>query len=79
MSSGYKCKRCGVISERREHVCQPREVEYRAEFCSFKEDNFDMMCDSIAENMNFQCDICGRPTEKPNMVCSPTPIRRSLS
>lgn len=75
MSFGYKCGTCGVIAEKREHVCRPLEVERQVESCSFEAEDFDKICDSMAENLNFQCNTCGRPSEKPDMLCSPKPIR----
>jgi hypothetical protein len=75
MISAYKCGKCGVISDQKDHICQPQEVESRAEFCGSGPEHISQMCEPMAENLRFQCFTCGRPSEHPNLVCSPTPIR----
>lgn len=75
MNSAYKCGKCGVVSVEENHVCQPEEVVSRGEFCGSGPEHVSQMCDSMSDRLNFQCNSCGRPTDHPNLVCSPIRIR----
>jgi len=70
MSELYECQTCGVISQERGHVCSPKSVESRADFCGTTPEDA-QMCDSMKESPHYHCDNCGRPAEKASMVCSP--------
>jgi hypothetical protein len=67
----YECQTCGIISEDRSHVCSPKSLESRVDFCGTILENAKEMCDSMKESRPYHCDNCGRPAEKASMVCSP--------
>ena len=74
MAATYKCGTCGVISDESEHLCQA-EATSRAEFCGTGPEGIGKICAEMDRNLAYQCFTCGRPTDKPDMVCNPTPIR----
>jgi DNA-directed RNA polymerase subunit RPC12/RpoP len=75
MSAAYKCGTCGVISDENSHLCRPEELAGRAEFCGSGPENIGQICEQMDQKLEYQCFTCGRPTDKPDLVCNPTPIR----
>ncbi|BCR06193.1 hypothetical protein DESUT3_32620 [Desulfuromonas versatilis] len=71
----YKCSSCGVISDERDHLCKPEKNASRADYCGSGPEKISQMCDQMDQNLKYQCFTCGRPTDKPDLVCNPTPIR----
>lgn len=75
MSSVYKCGTCGVISNQQDHLCQPGEMASSDDFCGSGPENISQLCDSMSENLRYQCYNCGRPSENPNLLCQPHSVR----
>ncbi len=66
----YECSRCGVVTETREQVCQPRRVSDKQEYCGTAPER-GTLCEDIAEQLPVVCAACGRPAEQPELVCEP--------
>jgi len=75
MFSNYKCGKCGVVTDNKNHLCKPEPVENKSEFCGSGPDRDSQICESMAQHLSFQCSTCGRPAEKPELVCKPVSIR----
>jgi len=73
--STYKCGTCGVVSDEGGHLCAPEEVAGRSEFCGSGPEKISQICTEMDQSLEFQCFTCGRPTDKPDLVCNPTRIR----
>ncbi|MDK2848858.1 MAG: hypothetical protein PWP34_2211, partial [Desulfuromonadales bacterium] len=33
------------------------------------------ICESMAQHLSYECSACGRPADKPELVCKPVSIR----
>lgn len=75
MFSNYKCGNCGVVTDNKNHLCKPEPVENKSEFCGSGPDRDSQICESMAQHLSFQCSTCGRPADKPELVCKPVSIR----
>jgi hypothetical protein len=75
MSSIYKCGTCGVVSDERGHLCEPEKTASWAEFCSSGPEHVSQICEEIDRKLEFQYFTSGRPTDKPDLFCNPTPLR----
>lgn len=73
MTSLYECSKCGVVSETREHLCQPQEVENRDAYCGVNPDRD--ICDTMHESVSYECGICGRAAESKELLCHPHKTR----
>lgn len=74
MSPTYKCERCGVISDRQDHLCRPGKTE-NTDFCGSGPQQGSRICEPMAQHLQYQCSACGRPAEKPDLLCKPAIIR----
>jgi predicted RNA-binding Zn-ribbon protein involved in translation (DUF1610 family) len=67
MTKTYECSKCGVVSESKEHLCQPQEVAGLEEYCGTNPDRD--ICDEMHEAVSFECRICGRAAESKELLC----------
>ncbi len=75
MTKTYECGICGVISKEKSHVCNPRTLESRHDYCGQSGEKAEQMCEPMSSRLEYECTSCGRPAETPEMVCSPGKIR----
>lgn len=70
MKERYECGTCGVVAEASEHLCEPRPVESRQDYCGSASENAGM-CDTIKKTAQYECGTCGRAVERAGLVCNP--------
>lgn len=68
MTKLYECKKCGVVTDERNHLCSPRSVADMNAYCGSAGD-ISQMCDSIRLEAKYTCTTCGRTAERVGMVC----------
>jgi len=71
MTGIYECTSCGVVTTSREEICNPREISSRNEYCGEAPAGNSVMCEPMAESLEYECGSCGRPTADPALVCAP--------
>ncbi|HEX9778234.1 MAG TPA: hypothetical protein VGA63_08820 [Geopsychrobacteraceae bacterium] len=74
MADTYECATCGVISEGTEHLCKPRILEGKHDYCGSGAEKVSQMCETMSGSLEYECASCGRPAENPDLVCQPTRI-----
>lgn len=67
MTKVYECSKCGVVSETEEHLCAPKTVEKREDYCGTNPVRD--ICDEMHEAVSFECRICGRAAESKELLC----------
>jgi len=70
MKKVYECDACGVVTEVREQVCDPREVEDKNSYCSAAPETGEM-CSDMKGHLAYVCGSCGRPAEQAELLCNP--------
>lgn len=70
----FKCDRCGVISDEADHLCRPRQLAGPLDYCGQPVEEGGSVCVSMSKTLVYECGRCGRPAEKPEMLCNPTEI-----
>jgi hypothetical protein len=70
MENLYECSRCGVVSEADAHLCEPRPVNDKNEYCG-TEGHREALCDTMKQSLPYVCGSCGRPAEQAELVCRP--------
>jgi DNA-directed RNA polymerase subunit RPC12/RpoP len=75
MFSRYTCARCGVVSDDKNHICRPEVIDDRSEICASEPKRDGRICESMAQHLSYECSACGRPADKPDLVCKPVSIR----
>lgn len=73
MTKLFECSKCGVVTEDKPHLCQPKEVEGKEEYCGINPDRD--ICDTMHESVSFECHICGRAAESKELLCDPHRIK----
>ncbi|NIQ94777.1 MAG: hypothetical protein GWN87_11625 [Desulfuromonadales bacterium] len=75
MASVYKCETCGVVANEAGHLCDSKQIAGKFDYCGqdFETQNT-TMCKSMRKRLRFECSTCGRPSEKPDMVCRPIKV-----
>lgn len=73
MTRIYECGSCGVVSEDKGHLCVPKELASRDEFCGTNPDRD--ICDTMSESVTFECGTCGRAAESKELLCHPHKTR----
>jgi hypothetical protein len=66
----YECGSCGVVTEAREHLCDPKPLEGKDDYCGTAPESAEM-CDTMKKTLAFECGSCGRPAENADLVCNP--------
>ena len=66
----YECTVCGVVSQAREQLCQPRPQSARLEYCGTSKDA-DTMCEATQKSIPFVCRSCGRAARQAELLCRP--------
>lgn len=69
MTKLYECSNCGVVTEDKQHLCQPKEVEGKEEYCGVNPVRD--ICEKMNESVSFECRICGRAAESKDLLCDP--------
>lgn len=69
MTKIYECSSCGVVSESQAHLCVPKTLESREEYCGTNPDRD--ICDTMNESLSFECGTCGRAAESKELLCNP--------
>jgi len=73
MTTTYECSRCGVVSETKEHLCEPKTLASRYDYCG---DNPERdICDTMNESFGYECSSCGRAAENKELLCHPRKAR----
>jgi len=70
----YECGSCGVVTEESTHLCEPRPVESRRDFCGSAPESAGM-CDTMKKTLEYECGNCGRPVESAGLACNPVKRR----
>lgn len=70
----YECGSCGVITEASEHLCDPRPLGGKDDYCGTAPESAEM-CDTMKKSLAYECGTCGRPVESSELVCNPVKIR----
>lgn len=70
MTPVHECATCGVITERSEQLCAPRQMENRGVYCSETPETGEM-CSHMKAHLAYVCGSCGRPSEQANLLCDP--------
>lgn len=70
MKDMYECGTCGVVTEESEHLCNPRPINGKEDYCGTAGETAEM-CGVMTKSLEFECGTCGRPSEKPDLVCNP--------
>lgn len=77
MTKVYECSKCGVVSETKNHLCAPKSLESREEYCGTNPDRD--ICEDMNKTVSFECRICGRAAESKELLCdahrTKTPIK----
>jgi hypothetical protein len=71
MAEKYECGTCGMVTHEKEHLCDPIEIARKGDYCGRSGETDEAMCEPMSSSLEFTCSSCGRPTEDPDMVCSP--------
>jgi hypothetical protein len=74
MKDLYECGTCGVVTEASEHLCSPRPVGGKDDYCGTTLESADM-CKTMVKSVEFECGTCGRPAESAELVCNPVKTR----
>jgi len=70
----YECGSCGVVTEASEHLCDPRPVAGRQDYCGTAPESAEM-CETMKKTLEYECGTCGRPVESAGLVCDPVKKR----
>jgi DNA-directed RNA polymerase subunit RPC12/RpoP len=74
MKELYECGSCGAITGASEHLCDPRPVESRRDYCGSSPESAEM-CDTMKKTAEYECGTCGRPVESAGLACNPIKTR----
>ncbi len=66
----YECGVCGVVTESQGHLCNPRPINGKEDYCGSTLETAEM-CSTMVQSLEFECGTCGRPAEKSEMLCNP--------
>lgn len=66
----FECRVCGVVTEGREQVCDPRQLENMGAYCGTTPERGEM-CHEMKEHLAYVCGSCGRPAEQAELLCEP--------
>ena len=70
MTKIYACDTCGVVTQVRDQVCDPREVDNKNAYCGMAPETGEM-CRDMKEHLVYVCGSCGRPAEQAELLCNP--------
>ncbi len=70
MNEVYECETCGVITEDREQVCRPSQMDDKGVYCSMTPITGGM-CSTMKGHLNYVCGSCGRVAEQSELLCNP--------
>ena len=70
MTAIYECGTCGVVTEVREQLCDPRQVEDKTIYCGTTPESGEM-CEEMKEQFAYVCGSCGRPSKQAGLLCTP--------
>jgi hypothetical protein len=70
MTTLYECGTCGVVTQQREQVCAPKQVDSKSAYCGMAPDSGEM-CSDMKEHLAYVCGSCGRPAEQAELLCDP--------
>ena len=70
MTKIYVCDKCGVVTQGRTQVCDPRQLENKGVYCGTTPETREM-CSSMKEHLTYVCGSCGRPAEQAELLCDP--------
>lgn len=73
MTKLYECSNCGVITEDKQHLCQPKEIAGKDDYCGTNPDRD--ICDTMHKSVSFECRNCGRAAESKDLLCDPHRIK----
>ena len=68
MTKIYECDTCGVVTEVRDQVCAPRQLENKGVYCGTTPETAEM-CTEMKAHLNYVCGSCGRPAEQAELLC----------
>ncbi len=70
MTDIYECRKCGVVTEVREQLCDPRQVEDKTTYCGTTPETGEM-CEELKAQSAYVCGSCGRPAKQAGLLCTP--------
>lgn len=74
MDKVYECVTCGIVSKNERHLCNPAETKEK-DYCGHSSTlQTAMMCAEETRRLDYVCGRCGRPAEKPELLCSPRDV-----
>jgi hypothetical protein len=72
MKEIFECSSCGIVTEKKKHLCQPVVLEGCGDFCGQPVGQaIESMCDEEKARFEFECGNCGRPSEQADLLCVP--------
>jgi hypothetical protein len=74
MKDLYECGTCGVVTESQSHLCSPRPVSGKEDYCGTTLETSEM-CGTMVQTLEYECGTCGRPAEQAELVCNPAKAR----
>lgn len=75
MKRVYECSTCGIVTEKRGHLCTPVALEDMSDYCGQPIGRKTArMCPEETARLDYQCGNCGRTAEAPEHVCAPKQV-----
>jgi hypothetical protein len=72
MAAVYECRHCHVITSEPAELCLPVGVDIRCDYGRDLNEHHQRMCRPVRVMTTTECDMCGRPTLREQLVCLPT-------
>jgi hypothetical protein len=70
MAGIHECVRCGVVTEVRGQLCDPRQVEDKTTYCGTAPETGEL-CEEMKVQFAYVCGSCGRPAKQAGLLCTP--------
>lgn len=79
MKQVFECSTCGIVTEKKEHLCKPVALDGQSDYCGQPVDKkVALMCADETARLDYECRNCGRTTEAPELVCAPKKLPSGL-
>lgn len=73
MENTFECATCGIVTQKKENLCNPVEVK-SGDVCGSSSLQTAMMCAEETRRLDYFCTSCGRPAESADLICSPRKV-----
>lgn len=75
MKQVFECAICGIVTEKKGHLCNPVAVDGMSDYCGQPlRRKTARMCAEETKRLDYQCSNCGRTAEAPELVCAPKKV-----